>query len=342
MNLRFEGALVRGGREARERFHDSRGYGRADDGAVVLAPVEVAHLLARGDVDRIEGQTVTDLLAGGRVSLAHLAVYADLRNRGFYLTPGRLLDADADFVVYPRGSGPWDDAVAYRIDVIDERDTLRPDAGVIAVVDEEGEVSYVEIERREPSGTVDRVDATLAGRRVEDRVLVADPPAGVHERSFYGQPMPGGIDGIGLSLLEAIHLAATDRLALDGVAATPDSGATDPAATLRAVGRDLGGERFDRRLAAYRALRTAGIAPKTGYKFGADFRTYAAIETVEDLGHSEWLVRVRPADRPVAPREIALDVRMAHGVRKTMVHALVPDDPAPEAIEWLAIERLTP
>lgn len=334
MNLRFADGLVRGDREARERFHDARAYGRSEDGSLVLAPVEAAHLLARGDVDRIDGLSVRDLLTTGRVSLAEFAVYADLRDRGFYLTPGRLCEESAAFVVYPRGSGPWDDQVAYRIDVVSERETVTPTPGVIAVVDEDGEVSYVECTTRDASGSVDPVDRALAGRLVEDRVLVADPPAGVYDPSFYGQPLPGGLDGIGLSILEATHLAATDRLALAEHAA--------PESRLRAVGRDLEGDRFERRLAAYRALRSAGIAPKTGYKFGADFRSYAAIESVDSLGHSEWLVRVRPADRPIAPRDLALDVRMAHGVRKTMVYALVDRDCDPEGVEWLAIERLTP
>jgi len=52
------------------------------------------------------------------------------------------------------------------------------------------------------------------------------------------------------------------------------------------------GERFDRRLAVYKRLRAADAVPKTGFKFGADFRTYLDVETVEDLPHSEHLVRV--------------------------------------------------
>jgi len=85
-------------------------------------------------------------------------------------------------------------------------------------------------------------------------------------------------------------------------------------------------------------LRGRGIVPKTGFKFGADFRTYASVDSVDDLGHSEHLVRVLPADHAFEPRSLALDVRLAHGVRKRMVFALTgPDD-----IEWLSVARLTP
>ena len=80
------------------------------------------------------------------------------------------------------------------------------------------------------------------------------------------------------------------------------------------------------------------MVPKTGFKFGADFRTYAAVDHVEDLGHSELLVRVLPAATVRSPRDVALDVRLAHGVRKRMVFALVDGDD----VEWVAVGRLTP
>jgi tRNA-intron endonuclease len=94
---------------------------------------------------------------------------------------------------------------------------------------------------------------------------------------------------------------------------------------------------FDRRLRVYTVLREAGVVPKTGYKFGADFRTYADVESVSELSHSELLVRVVPAGHTFAPRDLALDVRLAGGVRKRMVFALVGEN-----IEWLSAERLTP
>jgi tRNA-intron endonuclease len=117
-------------------------------------------------------------------------------------------------------------------------------------------------------------------------------------------------------------------------------------------GRDVEGERFDRRLRVYAALRERGVVPKTGFKFGADFRTYADVESVEDLGHSELLVRVLEPGHAFAPRDLALDVRLAHGVRKEMVFA-IPDSGAETdaddetdadggTVEWVSVGRLTP
>jgi tRNA-intron endonuclease len=95
----------------------------------------------------------------------------------------------------------------------------------------------------------------------------------------------------------------------------------------------------------YAALRDRGLVPKTGYKFGADFRTYADVESVADLGHSELLIRVLDGGHTFSPRDLALDVRLAHGVRKEMVFALVDGGDAngdADGIEWLSVTRLTP
>ncbi|WP_435180563.1 tRNA-intron lyase [Halorussus sp. AFM4] len=336
-----DGEVVVGG-DARQRFYDSSGYGRPLGGQeVALSRVEAAYLLFKGDIDSVEGMGFRELLAdaGGEIATRFL-VYADLRDRGFYLSPAREGWVDAprsnvDLVVYPRGKGPWDDAVLYRIRVVGERASVpAADLGdsVLAVVDEESEITYLETDGADLRGSSGAdlprdVDADL----LDDRVLVWDPPGPLHERGFYGQPLddrdghPDRPSALQLSLVEAAYLADEGVLSLDAGAA-------------RERGREVEGERFDRRLRVYRALRERGVVPKTGFKFGADFRTYADVESVDDLGHSEALVRVLPADHVFSPRDLALDVRLAHGVRKRMVFALVGS----AGVSWLAVKRLTP
>jgi len=346
MEVRFDGQRLRGGREARERFYDSRGYGRPRDGRLELAPVEAAHLLFRGDLDSVErdGRPLdfAGLLASAAVPEVAFLVYKDLRDRGFYLSPARDgVDAGAgEFVVYPRGQGPWDEAVAYRMLAVSEREDVpagvlrglveragADDAtAVLAVVDEESEVTYLGVHEPTVEGTTAHTFPPVRGRLLSDRVLVADPPEPLYDRAFYGQPLG---DQLQLSLVEATHLAAGDLLTLAG-----DGPAGD---RLRERGRAVEGDRFDRRSRVYSALRERGLVPKTGFKFGADFRTYADVDSVDDLGHSELLVRVLAAGHVFAPRDLALDVRLAHGVRKRMVFALVGD-----GLDWLVAERLTP
>lgn len=390
-HLRGDAVHVAG--DARQRFYDSRGYGRPLDGnEIALSRVEAAHLLFRGDLSGValapdadpvdfERFFVESAAAADRFAVRYL-VYSDLRDRGFYLSPARepwpggaadVADA-VDFVAYERGSTPDTGNVEYPVQVVGERESL-PAAGLagrtLAVVDEESDITYFAATEGEIAGATDydppdRLDGVL----LADRVVVWDAPEALYERGFYGQPLTGraaAVEGaIQLSLVEAASLAADGVLSLsasvgaagetasEGVAGgrAPDG----PAAAVVARGRDVEGERFDRRLAVYKRLRAADTVPKTGFKFGADFRTYLDVETVEDLPHSEHLVRVVDADHRFSPRELSLDVRLAGGVRKEMVFALTAvgrdaDGDAPgnagdavrdADVEWLSITRLTP
>ena len=348
------------GGDARQRLYDARGYGRPLGGnEVELTRVEAAHLLLQQNLDTVGGMDFRSFFATAADERADFAVrflvYADLRSRGFYLSPAREgwveePAEDVDFVVYPRGKGPREGKVRFLVRTVGEREAVpASDLGsrVLAVVDEESEVTYLETKTVEPGGISDLdlpvgVDGDLLG----DRALLWDPPAGLHDVGFYGQPMATrdetAIDALQLSLVEAAYLAA--RAAVDLTSegdrgASPDAEGSSYDAVVEA-GRAVEGERFDRRLRAYAELRERGVVPKTGFKFGADFRTYAEVESVEDLGHSERLIRVLRPDHEFVPRDLALDVRLAHGVRKEMVFALVDDGEGP--ITWLAVRRLTP
>ncbi|AOW79392.1 tRNA-intron endonuclease [Halodesulfurarchaeum formicicum] len=351
MDATLSDGEVHVGGDARQRFFDSRGYGRPLTGnEIALAPVEAAHLLYRGDLDAVDGQGFREFLtARGPGFGPRFLVYVDLRDRGFYLSPARegwVPDADPavtasdgpDFVVYPRGSGPGDGEVAYRVTVYGERaeieaGTLEP--GVYAIVDEEGDLTYLAVEEFDPGGeTTFDAPENAVGTLLDDRVLVWDPPESLYEDGFYGQPLAGrgaSHEVLHLSLLEAADLAARGVLSLEG------GGGVE---ALLERGRAVEGERFDRRLRVYRTVRDRGAVPRTGFKFGADFRVYRTVESASELGHSEFLVRARPRDFVFGPRDLALDVRMAHGVRKRMVYGL--DGENGDTTRWLAVGRLTP
>ncbi|GAA0551388.1 tRNA-intron lyase [Halorubrum ejinorense] len=364
-----------------------------DGNEIALSRVEAAHLLFRGDLSGIElggddaggpdaGPVgferffVASAAAADRFAVRFL-VYSDLRDRGFYLSPAREpwpggsdAPSDAvDFVTYERGETPDTGNVKYPIQVVGERESIAA-AGLagrtLAVVDEESDITYFAAEAGDIDGATGyEPPGSLSGVLLADRVVVWDAPEGLYERGFYGRPLTGraaDVEGaLQLSLVEAASLAADGRLSLSAsVGATgeapgddPGNGTTDDAARIVARGRDVEGERFDRRLAVYRRLRGADAVPKTGFKFGADFRTYLDVETVEDLPHSEHLVRVVGSDHRFSPRELSLDVRLAGGVRKEMVFALTAvgdDHPAADAddasvdadVAWLSVDRLTP
>ena len=353
MEGRLDGAVVVVGGDARQRFYDSSGYGRPTGEGIALAPVEAAHLLFRGDLDAVDGMGFREFLAVDDRLVVRFLVYKDFRERGFYLSPareGRIEPADTgpvdghdrgadgprpDLVVYPQGKGPWDDEIAYRVRVVGEREPIRASnlgGCVLAVVDEESEITYLDTTRPAVDGSTSYVPPTdVSGDLLADRAICWDPPDDLHEAAFYGQRLAGrGAEGgpLQLSLVEAAFLLGEDAIDL-GV---------DLAAVVER-GRRVEGERFDRRLAVYAALREAGLVPKTGFKFGADFRTYADVESIDALGHSERLVRALPADHAFAPRELSLDVRLAGGVHKRMTFALTTPT---GGIDWLGVDRLTP
>ncbi|ELZ45943.1 tRNA splicing endonuclease [Halorubrum californiense DSM 19288] len=388
----LRGDAVRVGGDARQRFYDARGYGRPLDGnEIALSRVEAAHLLFRGDLSGIELESGSDPVGFERFFVASAAaadrfavrflVYSDLRDRGFYLSPAREpwpggsdAPSDAvDFVAYERGETPDTGNVKYPIQVVGERESVAAaelSGRTLAVVDEESDITYFAAEGGRIDGATDyEPPADLTGVLLADRVVVWDAPADLYERGFYGRPLTGraaDVEGaLQLSLVEAASLAADGRLSLSASVGVGDvDGKTgDAAARVVARGRDVEGERFDRRLAVYKHLRAADAVPKTGFKFGADFRTYLDVETVEDLPHSEHLVRVVGPDHEFSPRELSLDVRLAGGVRKEMVFALtavgeghpgndapsdagVPvdgaDAPVDADVEWLSVDRLTP
>ena len=380
MEGRLLDGRVRVGGDARQRFHDSRDYGRpVDGGAIDLAPVEAAHLLFRGDLDAVlvDGDRLDfrGFLAWGSGDglVRRFLVYRDLRSRGFYLQPvGSSVGDDtgdidgsapeSDFEVYPRGQRRADGEVAFRVRVIGERTAVPVGElwpGVLAVVDEESEITYLEVREADPAGSVEggQLPAASDVELLEDRVILWDGPRALYADHFVGRPLePDGGGGtatgsvagsaagsapgtvpLQCSLVEAAFLARAGAISLD-----PER--------VRERGRAVEGERFDRRLRVYAALRTRGVVPKTGYKFGADFRTYSEFAGLEDLGHSELLVRVVPADHAFHPRDLARDVRLAHGVRKTTVYAVVTegetggkeDGGDDDAVRWIAVERMTP
>ena len=403
VNVTYDGNVLTGDSQARERFYDSRGYGQPRDGRLELAPVEAAHLLFRGDLEYVRDERpgtehsrldFHEFLTTGAVSEVAFFVYKELRDRGFYLSPIRDTSGSHEFVVYPRGQGPWDDTVAYRVLAVSERETVsvntcqqlchsdREGTGVLAVVDEESEVTYLELGIPDIDGETLVDLPPFEGDLLADRVLVRDPPENLYQQAFYGQQLDRDERPLQLSLVEAAHLVETGTLEINlheginkgkynsyernnkqyyshegykndsgsyegdnnqdskshkGKNRDTENGRPGQQAVLER-GRQVEGDRFDRRLRVYSELRERRVVPKTGFKFGADFRTYADVESAENLGHSELLVRVLPLQHTFRPRDLALDVRLAHGVRKQMVFALTGKD----TIEWLSIERLTP
>jgi tRNA-intron endonuclease len=87
----------------------------------------------------------------------------------------------------------------------------------------------------------------------------------------------------------------------------------------------------------YRDLRERGYVVKTGFKFGAHFRVYARGEGLQ--GHSRMLVHVETEDSAMGFPEVSRAVRLAQGVKKEMVFAVIDGD---GDITYYKVDRITP
>ncbi|MFW6448080.1 MAG: tRNA-intron lyase [Halobacteriota archaeon] len=321
--------------EARQRLHAPRGIGRPTADGLDLTWIEAAYLALRGDLVAVDGTAATGLLATppDDDALDRLLVYRDLRERGYYLAPAYRPGATPGAValeVRPRGAEPTADAVEYHVRLAREGGTVPVDGldpGAVAVVDDEAEVTYLEVTDADPGSEQPAVDVPPSrGVLAGGRVLVNDPAQALHRRWFYGRHL--GDDRLVLSLPEAAYLARSDCLHIDG-----------GVETIVERGRATEGAAFDRRAGVYAALRDRGLVPRSGLKFGADFRVYEAIEDASQPGHSALLVDVHPADGAVPIRSLSRAVRLATGVRKR--HLVAAVDPSGH-ITWRTVDRLTP
>jgi tRNA-intron endonuclease len=199
---------------------------------------------------------------------------------------------------------------------------------LLAIVDEEGDITYYDANAREPRGDAAPRERDLKGQEAQvlrDRAVVWSPALGaaLHGQEFLGRPMG---DALQLSLTEALWLAEERGLALRDAASGKAMGASDLAARAAKLQRE-----FALRYAAYRALRARGLVVKTGFKYGTHFRAYTGNPA---KGHAEFLVHALPEAFTCPWPDIAGVVRLAHSVRKTLL--FVSGD------RVLALERARP
>jgi len=187
----------------------------------------------------------------------------------------------------------------------------------LAVADDDGDVTYFSVETERPDGGFPSVDSgvqVLAEERGRGVAVLSGGDALRGAR--YGSSENKGEDNedgdtLVLSPVETAYLA--DRGVLNASDASADDGT----------------------LAVYADLRERCACPRTGFKFGADFRVY---ETPDD-DHAGLLVSAVESDTSMSVVEVSRAVRLAHGVRKRMVFALVAGG---EEVEYIAVERERP
>ena len=325
---------VKTGKQAINELYNVGYYGRPKGETLELTLIEAAYLHYKKKLDIEMDNRVfsfedffTESSRRQQYFDLKYIVYKDLRERGFYVQP-----SVTDFRVYPRGGHPGKTPAKFFVHVISERiplplrDLLMSleaahnvhKTMVLAIVDEESDITFYEIRKVEPTGDLkdmqNAADGMLARSTfLEDRVVVWDSDVSrlLHSDSFYGQPLDA--DHLQLSLVESGYLLKKGILEVADMSGMHSLGFDEFAAKASIIESE-----FMLKYQVYENLRNRGLVPKTGFKFGSHFRVYLSFKAVDKLPHSEYLVHSISEDHEFVLPVMSRAVRLANSVRKRM------------------------
>jgi tRNA-intron endonuclease len=343
---RAEGFKVKLGPDAVCDLYEQGFFGRPSGRGLELSLVETAYLLDRSRIRVFANGNELDFKSFFQLASSlergfefRYVVFKDLRERGYYVQPGR-----PDFRVYPRGGHPGETPAEFYVLVISERmplplkDIVEPArvAGrmrkrlMLAIVDEESDITFYEARERSMAGRMTGEESGGIATLLEDRVVLWDAEASsrLFEHGFYGKPVG---ERLQLSLVESAYLLEKGLIRL-----MDRSGCAMNLEGLKARARQIEND-FDLKYRVYRDLREHSLVVKTGFKFGTHFRVYKKVEGPNKVPHSEYLVHTVAEDHTFLPPMLSRAVRLAHSVRKQMVFAF-PED----GVRYLEIKRLKP
>ncbi|HUL39664.1 MAG TPA: tRNA-intron lyase [Methanomassiliicoccales archaeon] len=268
-------------------------------------------------------------------------VYRDLRQRGYVVKSDA---GEFDFRVFPRGGTPSNAPTKYYVLAISERaacvmrdlfeeadrsEKTRKEL-LLAVVDEEGDLTYYRASTGAPHGNPLAVPTTEVGASLfEDRVMVMDEAKGaeLYSQGFFGKKIGKTLQ---LSLIETAYLMEQGVIDIH----YPVSGKRMTLGAFRKKAAEIQPD-FELRLRAYEDLRKRGLVVKTGFKYGSHFRVY---DGSPDGHHSKYLVHAVHWDYRTIWPEISRAVRLAHGVKKDILFARVTK----KQVDYLRLRRVRP
>ncbi len=333
-------------KKAVEELYNTSFYGRPKGDKLEVSLAEGAYLIYLGRITvEFEGEELDFkqffLKASGVLKNFELMyiVYKDLRERGYYVQPGV-----TGFRVYPRGGHPGKTPAEFFIFVTSERiplllpelrahletvDNLKKRL-VLAIVDEESDITYYEVKKTTPSGSCKlKLDKSLStASLLEDRVVVWDSDASftLLNSGFFGKPMDEG--HLQLSLVESYYLLNNGILEI--VKRNNELDSSEFSRLASKIESD-----FMIKYSVYEELRNSGLVPKTGFKFGTHFRVYKNFESLSGLSHSDYLVHAVEHNHVFSLQQLSRAVRLANSVRKEMLYGVVDSQ-----VEFFVIGRM--
>ncbi len=334
-------------KQAIEELFNTSFYGRPKEDRLEISLIEAAYLIYLGKIkveSRLKELDFNQFFLKASVLLRNFELlyvaYKDLRERGYFIQP-----AVTGFRVYPRGGHPGKTPAEFFVLVTSERipllfSDLRTHLEtvenlkkrlVMAIVDEESDITYYEVKKIILSGTyelkLDRLKS--AASLLEDRVMIWDPVASsvLHNEGFFGKPMDEG--HLQLSLVESCFLLEKGILGIEHRNCKRlDFG------DFSRLASDIESD-FMIKLAVYRELRNNGLVPKTGFKFGTHFRVYKSFDEISSLSHSDYLVHAIDNNHVFSLLQLSRAVRLANSVRKEMIYGI-----ADSRVDFISIGRM--
>ncbi|RDD54016.1 MAG: tRNA-intron lyase [Candidatus Korarchaeota archaeon NZ13-K] len=332
-------------KEGFERLY-KQGYGELVNGELEMHPLEAAHLVfsQRIEILNHEGKSLSlkDLLTmilNDPSGFLKYIVYSDLRRRNRVVVYER---ATNFLRLYPKGAlvgeAPAKQLVlplsedqpvphSYLLDSLEKAVRLRKEL-ILAVVDDEMNVTYYAIEKFIPSPRrgIDPSEIPIkSGILIGDRVLVFEGAGELYARGFWGHPIgvpkpePFKVydSPLQLSLVEALYLASKGRMTVREPGG--DELTMDELRDRFSQVRD--NARMKERVHSY--WRDLGYVPKAGSKYGVDYIVY---ERGPGLEHAPYLCIADSLDGRIRPVDLIRAGRLATSVRKELVVSLVSGD----------------
>jgi len=199
----------------------------------------------------------------------------------------------------------------------------------IAIVDEEGDITYYDASMLDIKGNI-REHRFPKGRCIllDNRAIVFDKKlaGSLFEKEFFGKPFGPWLQ---ISFVEALYLNKKEVVEI----LTSDKKKIPKEKVEKIISKKQ--PDILQRLVVYKNLKKRGLIVKTGFKFGSHFRAYTKSP---DKTHAEYLIHVVSSDFKSIWEEISRAVRLAHSVNKEICLAQI----SKSKIDYVKFGRLRP
>lgn len=343
--LRNEKIFIDDEKEANQIYNKGYFGKPLSGGGLELNELESLYLLESGRIEEImkDGEKI------GKESILKItqddfstvySVYEDMRMRGYVVKEA---SEPAELRVFPRGGGPGQTPTKFWTPVYQENDTfsakdilettkyisnLKKET-LCGLVDEEDDVTYYSLSTIDLKGKTEEYrESKLKGTLYDYKTIIIDREIGegLHNCGFYGSLEE---DELKLSPIEALYLMENSKLELQ----RPNGAGTIDVEKFKDNIRKE--KNFELHYSLYKDLRSKGIIPKTGFKYGAKFRAYAGDP---EEHHAEYIIQPVEKDFTCSWFEVSRAVRVAHTVKKDLLYAVKEEN----GFKYLKIERSTP